>query len=204
MAGDPADVGGAPVDVAVVVVEHVLVRDGGVDEVAAGGVQHALRLAGGARRIEDEQRVLGVHLDGRAVGRNLGQLLVEPDVARRVPRHGLAGAAHDEHFLAALGDLVERLVGVLLQWDVLAAAQALVRGDDELGVRVVDAPGEAVGREPAEYDRVHRADAGAREHGVGGLGDHRQVDRDAVALLRPRAPSGRWRTCTRARAAAGR
>ena len=44
MAGDPADIGRAPVDVAVVVVEDVLVRHRREDEIAAGGVQHALRL----------------------------------------------------------------------------------------------------------------------------------------------------------------
>ena len=44
-------------------------------------------------------------------------------------------------------------------------------------------PGEAVGREAAEHHRMHRADARAGQHGVGRLGDHRQVDGDAVALL---------------------
>src|ERR1043166_6686321 len=38
VAGDPADVGGAPVDVAVVIVEDVLMRHGRIDEIAAGGV----------------------------------------------------------------------------------------------------------------------------------------------------------------------
>ena len=56
-------------------------------------------------------------------------------------------------------------------------------GDDELGIGVDDAAGEAVGREAAEHHRMHGADARARQHGVGGFGDHRQVDGDAVALL---------------------
>ena len=84
VAGDPADVGGAPVDVAVVIVEHVLMRDRRVDQIAAGGVQHALRLAGRARGVEDEQRILGAHLLARAVGRHgLGDLVVI-DVAARL------------------------------------------------------------------------------------------------------------------------
>ena len=83
--GDPADIGRAPVDVAVVVVEDVLVRHRRVDEVAAGRVQHALRLAGRARGVEDEQRVFRVHLLRRAVGRHLGDLLVVPDVAALRP-----------------------------------------------------------------------------------------------------------------------
>src|SRR5690606_22285573 len=47
VAGDPADVGGAPVDVRVrLEVERVLVRERRLREVAAGGVQDALRLPG--------------------------------------------------------------------------------------------------------------------------------------------------------------
>jgi hypothetical protein len=41
------------------------------------------------------------------------------------------------------------------------------------------------GREAAEDHRVDGADAGAGEHRDRRLGDHRQVDRDAVALLDP-------------------
>ncbi len=101
VAGDPADVGGAPVDVAVVIVEHVLVRDRGVDEIAAGGVQHALRLAGRARGVEDEQRVLRVHLLARAVGRHgLGDLVVL-DVAAGLHVHLRAGVAHDDDVIDA-------------------------------------------------------------------------------------------------------
>ena len=80
-------------------------------------------------------------------------------------------------------NLGERRVGVLFQRHDLAAADALVRGDDELRARVLDAAREAVRREAAEHHRVHGADARARQHGVGGLRDHRQVDRYAVALL---------------------
>ncbi len=61
VAGDPADVGGAPVDVGLGV--HVVddrVRVGRLGEVAAGRVEDALGLPGGARRVEDEQRVLAV------------------------------------------------------------------------------------------------------------------------------------------------
>ena len=83
--GDPADVGGAPVDVAVVIVEHVLVRDGGEHEIAAGGVHDALRTSRRARGVEDEQRVLRRHLDRRAICRHLRQLIVQPEVAARRP-----------------------------------------------------------------------------------------------------------------------
>ena len=66
--GDPADVGRAPVDVLLrLEVEDDLVRVGDAGQVAAGRVEDALRLGRRARRVEDEQRVLGVEALGRAL-----------------------------------------------------------------------------------------------------------------------------------------
>src|SRR3546814_14001671 len=62
-----------------------------------------------------------------------------------------------------------------LQRDLAAAAQALVGGDDAVGLAVLDASGQRVGREAAEHHRVDGADAWAGQHGVGLLGDHRHV-----------------------------
>ena len=59
--GDPADVGRAPVDVVLAVVEDAGEGVVHVHQVAAARVQHALRLAGRSGRVEDEERILGVH-----------------------------------------------------------------------------------------------------------------------------------------------
>ena len=127
VARHPADIGGTPVDVAVMVVEDILVGHRGIDEVAARRVQDALRLAGGARGVEDEQRVLGLHLLGLAVRRGRGHRVVVPDVASRRPADLAAGAAHDDHRvdhdMLARRD-VDRLVGVFLERDRLAATQS--------------------------------------------------------------------------------
>ena len=69
--GDPADVGRAPEDVGRLVVEHPLHGEHRPQQVAAGGVLHALGLAGRARGVEDEQRMLGVD-PGRLAGRRPG------------------------------------------------------------------------------------------------------------------------------------
>ena len=67
VAGDPADVGGAPVDVALgVEVEDRPVGEGHLGQVAPGGVHDALGRRRGARGVQDEQQVLGVHVLGRA------------------------------------------------------------------------------------------------------------------------------------------
>ena len=69
-----------------------------------------------------------------------------------------------------------------LSGDLLAAAQALVGGDDQLAGAVGDAVGDRLRGEPAEHDRVDGADARAGQHRHRRLGNHRQVDGDAVAL----------------------
>src|SRR5690606_29158267 len=76
VAGNPADVSGAPVHLALVVVEYVVVSQGSTEQVTAGGMQHALGLAGGAGGVEDEQRVLAVHGLRFAVGADRGARLV--------------------------------------------------------------------------------------------------------------------------------
>src|SRR5262249_47324774 len=48
VSGYPADIGGAPVDLAVTVIEDVLMGHRGVDEIPAGGVKDAFGLSGRA------------------------------------------------------------------------------------------------------------------------------------------------------------
>src|SRR5699024_10204667 len=61
VAGDPADVCGAPVDVLVGLhVVVVTVGDRSLGQIAAGGVQDALRVYGGAGGVAEEQRVLSI------------------------------------------------------------------------------------------------------------------------------------------------
>ena len=84
VAGDPADVGGAPVDVVVRkqgMSKMYLLVDAGADEVAAGGVEDALGFAGRAGGVENEEGVLGVEGLRGVGGGDLGKLLVPPEVA---------------------------------------------------------------------------------------------------------------------------
>ncbi len=77
-----------------------------------------------------------------------------------------------------------------LQRRGLAAPPAAVRGDDDLGVRVLDAGCERVRRETAEHHRVRGADPRAGQHRDRGLRDHRHVDGDPVALLNSQLQQG--------------
>jgi len=72
VARDPADVGGAEVDVVVVEVEDVFGGVVYVEQVAAAAVQDALGRARRARGVEDEERVLGIDRYGWAVGGDVG------------------------------------------------------------------------------------------------------------------------------------
>ena len=81
----------------------------------------------------------------------------------------------------------QRLVRIGLQRHLAAAAAAFIGGDQDRAFAVLDARGQAVRREAAEDDGMHRADPGAGQHRHRGLDDHRQVDADPVALLHAEA-----------------
>ncbi|OPZ56373.1 MAG: hypothetical protein BWY91_00422 [bacterium ADurb.BinA028] len=78
--------------------------------------------------------------------------------------------------------MVQRGVDGRLEGAGGPATVAAVGGDDDLGLRVGDAGVERLGGEPTEHHRVRDTDPGAGEHRDDGLGDHRQVDGDRVAL----------------------
>jgi hypothetical protein len=182
MAGDPADVAAAEEAVRVVDIEHVLAGDGGAHEVARGGVQDALGLAGGARGVQQEQGVLRVHgLRGDVRGPLL-DLLVPPPVAALGHRHIGSGALEDQA-VGDIGALLQRIVDDLLGADELATALALVTGDDDLGLGINDPVTQRVGREAREDDRVDGTNAGAGQERHEGLGDHGEVDGDGITLL---------------------
>ena len=140
------------------------------------------RFPGGARRVEDVEQILGIHLFRLAPRRDVGaHELVIPVIAIRLECDVRANAApHDDDVLDGRCAL-ERFVRHLLQRHRLSAAEAAVGRDQHFRGGVVDAIAQGHGAEPAEDDAVDRADARAREHRHGELGDHRQVDRDAVA-----------------------
>ena len=56
------------------------------------------------------------------------------------------------------------------------------RGDDDLRLRIVQPHGELVRGEPAEHNRMDRAEPSRREHRHRDLGHHRHVDHNAIAL----------------------
>ena len=181
VAGDPADIGGAPEDVVVAHAEDPVEGGRGPGGVAAGGVDHALGLAGRARGVEDEQRVLGVHRFGRAVGGDGVAKGGPGKVAAIGHRHVGAGALDDQDGVDRAD--AKRLVDIGFERDRLAATAALVGGDDRDRAAILDPVGEAFGAEAAEHDRVDRADPRAGEHRRRRFGDHRQVDHHAVAAL---------------------
>ena len=184
VAGDPADVGRAPVDVALrLQVEDVPVRRRDADEIAARRVDDALRLRGRPRRVHEEQQILRVHRLRRAARGVVGDVeVVQPAIATLLHRH-LVPRPTDDEAGADPRRGGHRLVGGALQRHGRAAPPRLVLREQHLAAHVVRAVGERVGREAAEDDRVRRAEPRAGEHRHGQLGDHPHVDRD----LRPLA-----------------
>jgi hypothetical protein len=74
-------------------------------------------------------------------------MLMIPVIAASLHGHSAARALYDDHGLHVRA-LLQRLVGIGLERDVLAAAQPFIRRDHEIGRTVEHAVRNAVRREP--------------------------------------------------------
>ena len=189
VAGDPADVGHAPVGVVGVDVLVVLRGAGDVGEVAAGAVLAALGSGRGAAGVHQEQRRLGGHrhrLDDACRGTRRGGRRRRSRVRRPSgsARRTAGVASPDEHLVDVDAEFARRrhrLVGLGLVVDQLAVAVVAVHRHQDVARRVGDAVPAGGAAEPAEHLGVDDTQPGAGEHRDGQLGDHRQVEGHPVA-----------------------
>ena len=142
-----------------------------------------------ARRVENEQWIFGCHPLGGACDALLGCGLVHPNVAPQLHiRFGIR-ALDDQHLL----DDCQALDGGVrdsLERNALRAAQPLVCRDDDLGLRVDDSVAKRIGAETSKDDRMDRTDAGAGQHRVGELRNHREIDTNSVAFANAQGSQG--------------
>ena len=143
----------------------------------------ALRAAGGAAGVHQEQRRLGRHRHRlHHLAAVAGEQLIDEDVAafgHRGLRGVLAGvAAPDQHLvdlLALLAGCRDRLVGLYLVIGQLPGPVVAVHGDQDPAAGVGDPVPASGAAEPAEHLRVNDAQPGAGQHGDRQLGHHRHV-----------------------------
>ena len=96
VAGDPSDVGRAPVGVFFLDVENPLHGDVGANRIAARRVDDTLRLAGGSGGVEDVERVLGIERLGGTFVRCICHQFVPPVIAARLHIDRRAGSFIDD------------------------------------------------------------------------------------------------------------
>ena len=147
-------------------------------------MQDALWLAGSARGVKNEQRVLGIEGLRLVFIAGFGEGHVPVDIATLDPVHILVGSLDDQDVLHRRALVASKsFVDGWLQRAGLALSVAAVSGDDELGLSIIDATRERIGRKAAEHHRVNCADSSNRLHGNYCLGNHRQIDSDAISSL---------------------
>ena len=185
VADDPADIRRRDHHLARLHAVEIVHRPFQRDQMAAIVAHHALGPARRAGCVEDVERV--GRRDGNALrpsalclggGDQHAPVLVAGGVHRGFDLRPL----QDQAGLRLVRGQLDRLVEQRLVFDDAAGLDAAGRGQDHLGRRILDPRRQFLGREAAEHHRMHRADAGAGEHGEGGFRYHRHVEDDAVAL----------------------
>jgi hypothetical protein len=153
---DPAHIATTEEHVGVVNVKDVLSGHGSAEQVAGGCVHDTLGFASGARSVEQEERVLRVHGLRRVVRGPLLGLLVPPQIAA-LGEGDLGASSLIDQTVGDVWALLESIVHNLLGTNGLAAALALVGGDDNLGLGVNDTVTQRVGAEASEDHGVDSA-----------------------------------------------
>ncbi|WDT70176.1 MAG: hypothetical protein MPW17_15625 [Candidatus Manganitrophus sp.] len=184
MAGDPADIGGAPVSVGLFQIEYPAGGDGDTQKIAGRRMDDPLRLAGRPAGVENEEGMLRVERLGAAlIGGGFHQIM-PPKIAIGLHLDRGVGPPDDNDPLDPRGFL-QRLVDLFFQGDDLPFSVAAVGRHDQPGFGIVDPVPQGGGRKAAENNRMGGADPGAGEHGDRQLRDHRHVDRHAISFDDP-------------------
>ncbi len=144
-------------------------------------MQNALRLAGRAAGVKNEERLFTVERLGGVLGGNFADLVVPPSVAPRLHLDGVLRSLQDDDALDVAVTVFERGVDVGLERHDLPAPPAAVCRDDELRAAVRQPVLDRLGAEPAEDHRMHRADPRACQHGHRRFRDERHVNDHPVA-----------------------
>ena len=149
MAGDPADIRRAPIDVALTQIENVFRGRVDSDQIPAACVQDAFRFPGRTTGIENVKRVFAVERGRRAFGVDIFELAMPPDVASFFDVNLIPGAAKNDH-PTDRSSATKCIVNVLLQRDNCTASISAI-GRDHCGRAAVrDAITNAVGTKAAE------------------------------------------------------
>ena len=170
-------------DVVVTQVKDPLEGEVGPEVVAGGGMDDPLGFARGARGVKHKQPVFAGHRLGRAIAALGIHQLMPPMVAARFDHGPLLGALHHQHVLhAGAGTASEGLIHGGFQRHGLVLAEAAVGGDHQLHLAIVEAIAQGIGGKTTKHHRMGGTDAGAGQHGDGGLRHHRHVEGHQIAL----------------------
>lgn len=178
VADHPAHVRGGPHDLAGSDVIDVGHRPAQRDGVSAVVPDDALRLPGGARRVEDVERIGRRDRHGIRGGRGVEFPMEVQPVARRLDVD-LRSAREEDRTRGRRRHGEGRGDGCHVV-DGASGFETTSGGHDRDGIRVVDARGQFLRGEPAEHHRVDRTEARTGEHRDDGLRDHRHVEHDAI------------------------
>ena len=153
MTGNPADIGGTPVNVAVMIIEDIFKGGGCVNQIAAGGVQYAFRFTRRAGGIEDKQRIFRIDFNRLMFRAGVSGERVPPQVTAFVPVNFPTGPfKHHDVFNGFHVRVFQGVINVLFERNSAPGAHAFIGGDHQPGAGINNTSGNGLRREAAEND----------------------------------------------------
>src|SRR6185436_4603728 len=99
MAGHPANVSGAPVNIIVPQIEDEFAGEFCLEQIAPSGVQDSFGFANGTAGVENEERRFAIHAFRRAASIHLLHFLMPPDIPALLHGDIGMGSSEDDDFL---------------------------------------------------------------------------------------------------------
>jgi len=182
MSGDPTDVASRANSVALVSVEDIFSRGSRSNEISSASMQDTLWFACRSRRVEKEQGILGVHDLRRTIRTLFDDFLMPPKITTFGPRNLGACSTEDEN-IPDMGAFLQCVVDDFLGANGFPTTTALIGGQDDTRVCVIDTIAQGFRGEAGKDDGMECAETNDCEEGDDGLGNHGHVNCDSIALF---------------------
>ena len=182
--GNPPSIRRTPIHIILPHLKHIAKRVTRVHHIPATRMQHPLRLARRPRRIQNKQRIFGIHLHRLVLLRRIPDQHMPPLIPPLDPRDLPVRSLTHNHTMHRRA-ILQRLIRNILQWHMLIPTpQAIIR-NQHFRITILNPLRQRLRRKSGKHNRMHRPHPCTRQRRNHQLRRHRHIDTNPIPLLDP-------------------